>query len=140
MLTVGAEGERLIVDKNILCERSLFFRTAFQGHFKETLTQVMMLREELPRIVKIVILWLYAGSPHDCLPEKRNVSTGDLLRVFILGQKWMMEGLQEATFNALNSKRALDTGRLCSRWMIARTSSIRFLLVGKFVAALDKPV
>ncbi|MCJ1326158.1 hypothetical protein MMC10_002822 [Thelotrema lepadinum] len=142
-LLIGKDEEAILADKSILCKGVEFFRAAIKGCFKEGLTQILKLPEEEPSTVKIVLLWIYRGSQKDCLPvDKKDITYEDVLKVYLLSEKWMLRGLMEATYSALcqRLRELREYSDYHRAWSLAQDSTIRFLYVMGSIYLIEREV
>ncbi|KAL8806813.1 MAG: hypothetical protein Q9182_001073 [Xanthomendoza sp. 2 TL-2023] len=58
---VGEENERFTIHKRLLCQFP-FFKTAYEGGFKESAASTVKLPEHDPAIFRFFVYWLYTGK------------------------------------------------------------------------------
>ncbi|KAH7413402.1 hypothetical protein BKA64DRAFT_719304 [Cadophora sp. MPI-SDFR-AT-0126] len=63
---VGPAKEPWIIHEDLICNKSTFFRNAFQGGFAEGASKSLMLEEDDPAVFKLFVEWLYGARPRDC--------------------------------------------------------------------------
>ena len=59
VILVGPEEKRFELPRSLLCESSLFFSKAFEGHFKEATDGTLKLPEDDPVAFTKLALWMY---------------------------------------------------------------------------------
>ena len=110
---VGAERKKYHLHRDLLCERSEFFKASFMRSFKEAATEEMALPEDDVVSFELFVGWLYGGS-------LISISSDDELPAFvnlvILAQKLCLEQLQNKTMD-----RILIIYRTSSRKVAAQT-------------------
>ena len=104
-LLVGPSETSFFVHKNLICDASSFFQTAFDSNFVEGLDQSMKLPEDDPSIVEVFIECLYARVYTQEITISVEIHMSDeqlvshLLTVFFFAEKYEIKPLK---------KRALD--------------------------------
>ena len=138
-LVVGPEKEHITVDKTLLCKGADFFGVAFNSGFKEGSTLVMKMPEEEPRLVKFVVKWLYAAPKYFEFPDKNPLPYEDILRLYLLAEKWILKDLQRRTFLHIDARtKRLTSAEHCRQlWDIVQESSVRFLVIQRYCLLLD---
>ena len=138
-LVVGPEEERIAVDKALLCKGAEFFRAAFNSGFKEGSTLVMKMPEEEPRLVKLVVIWLYAGASNFGFPVKSPLPLEDILKLYVLAEKWILKDLQRGVYNEIEARtKNLKNPEQCRElWSRIEDSSVRFLVIQQYCKLLD---
>lgn len=58
---VGADKEKFVVHKDLICSKSEYFRAAFAGRFKEAEEEEMRFENVSPAVFRTVINWVYTG-------------------------------------------------------------------------------
>lgn len=111
-LVVGDEGVTFHACESILCNLQ-FFRSAFQGAFREAIEKKILMPEDDPEIVAALIEFLYNGNytyaydPRTTEPSNRTIGTtippvGDLregefhVRVYAIASKYSCDSLIKA--------------------------------------------
>lgn len=61
-MLVGDEEQKFLVHKDIICNKSDFFRAAVTGPWKEGKTGVVRLPEVLPAVFEVYVGWLYTDQ------------------------------------------------------------------------------
>lgn len=104
----GKAERKYVVHKELLCYHSLFFDKAFNGPFTEGVTQTMQLNDVESDIFGLVVFWVY----HQKLGGARRyrgsnpvveltVQMNHLAQLWILGDRFLMPGLQNAAIDAI---------------------------------------
>lgn len=87
---IGDERQKFRLHRNLLCERSEFFRASFRGHFKEAGVQELVLPEDSVGSFELLVEWLYGALTS--IPTEDNFLT--YLDLVILANKLCLEHLQ----------------------------------------------
>ncbi|PVH80944.1 hypothetical protein DL98DRAFT_372884, partial [Cadophora sp. DSE1049] len=58
---VGPEKECWVIHEDLICNKSKYFRSAFQGGFAESANKSIHIEDEDPKVFKFVVEWLYNG-------------------------------------------------------------------------------
>ena len=93
---VGDERKKFRLHRDLLCERSEFFRASFEGHFKEAETQELALPEDSVKSFELLVGWLY-GAPLMNITSQDDLSS--YLNLIILAKKLCLEYLQNETMD-----------------------------------------
>ena len=138
VLIVGKEQEHVTVDKALLCNSILFFNKAFTGQFKEAKTNTINLPEEEPEVVKTFVLWLYRDPFSAGFLKRSEIDDGTILNLFALAEKWTVDPLMNAAFEALKARenQKVDNRACREQWYMTQGSKIRFVPVIKYVKQL----
>jgi hypothetical protein len=72
LINVGDPATTFEVHKSILTQHSEFFRAALDGNFREAKEKAIDLKEDVPEIFRILIVWLYTRK----LAESMTKGTG----------------------------------------------------------------
>lgn len=91
---VGPQKYRFHIHKGLLCHHSKYFRAAFGGLFSEAATGVVHLPDNTPETFDNVRAWLYSNQlTTNRDGEDRSCNNGELVDVFIFGDKYDMPKL-----------------------------------------------
>ena len=93
---VSAEQRKFHLHCDLLCERSDFFRAAFQGHFKEAEAEELTLPDENVESFELLVAWLYGASLKSITSKDKFTVYLDLV---ILARKLCLEHLQNETMD-----------------------------------------
>ena len=93
---IGDERKKFRLHRDLLCERSEFFKASFEGHSKEAETQELALPEDSVESFELLIGLLY-GAPLMKITSKDDLST--YLNLIILAKKLCLEHLQNETMD-----------------------------------------
>ena len=110
---VGAERKKYHLHRDLLCERSEFFKASFMGSFKEAAAEEMALPEDNVVSFELFVGWLYGGSLTSVPSDDEFPAYVDLV---ILAQKLCLEQLHNETMD-----RILIIYRTSSRKVTAHT-------------------
>lgn len=109
---VGSPPTKFIVHEEVLkaASESQFFRVAFNNGFKETETGELDLPEDDPQAFQVLLQWVY-GTATGCLVGERKaffqkVTMPNLLKLYTLASKYMMDPLHDAVITHLWSQSA----------------------------------
>ena len=91
---VGPERKKFHLHRDLLCERSEFFKASFMGNFKEAAAEEMALPEDNVVSFELFVGWLYGGSVISIPSDDEFPAYVDLV---ILSQKLCLEQLQNET-------------------------------------------
>lgn len=108
-VTVKAgKGERtqlFKIHKNLLCQSSNLFKSAFNGQFIESGTSYLELAAVDPLTFEVLYQWLYTGSLSyivDFAAESDEIDIDVLsLRVFTMAHQYMIDSLQKISYRWL---------------------------------------
>ena len=92
-LYIGLNKAPALVHKDILCNASKVFQTAFQSQFKEGQEQTMNLPDDDPDLFDIFIQCLYRGTYSN--PESEAVED-EPIRLYILAEKYQVRLLKNS--------------------------------------------
>lgn len=98
---VGDERKKFHLHRDLLCERSEFFKASFEGHFKEAEAQELTLPEDSIESFERLVGWLY-GAPlmsMPLVPSQDEFSA--YVDLFILAKKLCLEHLQNETMDQI---------------------------------------
>ncbi|CAI7604079.1 unnamed protein product [Penicillium glandicola] len=106
-ILVGDGHEAFSVHEKLIRDSSSFFDKAMAGEWKESLQRTFQLPDDEPRIFGLYIHWLYYGTlPVFCdepgLPG--NAEYVDLVKAYVLGDKFLDFKFQNATIDAIIEK------------------------------------
>ncbi len=93
---VGTERKRFHLHRDLLCDRSDYFKACFSGNFKEAQQNELSLPEDNVESVCLLVRWLYGA------PLKKMSSNDDLpvyCALIILANKLLLEHLQNETMD-----------------------------------------
>ena len=93
---VGAERKKYHLHRDLLCERSKFFKASFIGSFKDAEAEEMALPEDNVVSFELLVGWLYGGSLISIPSEYELPAYVDLIS---LAQKLCLEQLQNETMD-----------------------------------------
>lgn len=147
-ILVGPEPPlSLRVHKDLICNSSVFFKSALSHDWKESQEQTVRLVEEDPEIVKLYIHWLYPGRIFEFSEKSKDNGNKQYLKcakAYVLGDRLQdggfcdaavdvfMDGCQQAVWDVA------DTGFCSERVIIyiyentTESSKLRELLVDVF--------
>ena len=98
----GETTQLFKMHKNLLCQSSNFFKSAFNGRFAEGETSYLELTAVDPLTFEVLYQWLYTGSTRD-IPDFAAESNVDIdllwLRVFTMAHQYMIDPLQESSYH-----------------------------------------
>jgi hypothetical protein len=106
----GDERTAFPVHKETICTRSTFFEGAFNGGFKEALTQVMVLDDVTPHLFGLLNHWLYTNKVRIETPDHDVLLWGEgqdglyitsLLKLWTLAQRFLIGHLQNDVMKLL---------------------------------------
>lgn len=95
---VGEERKKFKLHRDLLCERSEFFKAAFEGHFKEFEADELALPEDSVESFELLVGWLY-GAPLMSIPSEDAFPA--YLDLNILAGKLCLEHLQNETMDRI---------------------------------------
>lgn len=104
-IIVGQSKEAFTLHKGILCNVAPYFRAALEGHFRESVEQVLEMPEEDPTVFRSFQLWVYTKS---ILEEGENldaVAWRLLIDLYIFGDRYDIPILQDEAIDLLIDKR-----------------------------------
>ena len=93
---VGAEQKKFHLHRDLLCDRSEYFKACFEGNFKEAQQKELFLPEEDIESFDLFVRWLYGA------PLKEVSSDDDLLiylALIVLANKLCLEYLRNETMD-----------------------------------------
>lgn len=93
---IGDERKKFRLHRDLLCERSEFFKASFEGHFKEAETQELALPEDTMESFELLVGWLY-GAPLVSIPSEASLPA--YLDLVVLAKKLCLEHLQNETMD-----------------------------------------
>ena len=93
---VGAEQKKFHLHRDLLGERSEFFRATFMGRFKEAEAKELALPEDSVGSFELLVGWLY-GAPLTSIPSEDELSA--YFDLVFLAQKLCLEHLQNETMD-----------------------------------------
>jgi BTB/POZ domain len=97
----GDQMQVFTIHKDLLCQSSKFFRSAFSSKFLESTTGCLELISVRPRTFEVLYQWLYTGSVRDIadFAAESNIDSDILwLRVFTMAHQYMIHSLQEISY------------------------------------------
>lgn len=100
-LIVGPEKETLEVAEDLLCDNVSFFHNAFEGNFVEAKTRTFTFPDDEPADFRALVAWLKGGSVS---AANSNPSWLWLSKLWIFGEKYHIDDLQNEIINTLNIK------------------------------------
>lgn len=59
---VGPDKSPCFIHEDVICDRSRYFRTAFQEGYAETTIESILLEEDDTATIKLFVQWLYGGQ------------------------------------------------------------------------------
>ena len=141
-LIVGSSKTSFYIDKALLCGYVAFFNKAFNGKFKEAQNSLMELPDENPGTVQNFVRWLHDGLSMDFLALEYDISPEELLELFMLAEKWMLDDLQEEAYQKMDLVFSfIENVEVCRRyWRLARDSRIRFIPLLAYAQCLAKSI
>ena len=105
VIVKAGKGERtqlFKIHKNLLCQCSNFFKSAFNGQFIESGTSYLELTAVDPLTFEVLYQWLYTGSVSyivDFAADSDDVDIDVLsLRVFTMAHQYMIDSLQKISY------------------------------------------
>ncbi|KAJ9133521.1 Kelch repeat and BTB domain-containing protein 7 [Pleurostoma richardsiae] len=101
---VGRSRVKWTLHENLLSATSDFFRSAFNGGFRETVEDTIALPEDDPAAFELFVRWLYGrsivpGSGAALLPppdKGGTVTIQEYLRLYVLACKFLVEDLENS--------------------------------------------
>ncbi|KAL2066671.1 hypothetical protein VTL71DRAFT_2743 [Oculimacula yallundae] len=102
----GPGRKRWIIHEAVICNKSTFFRSAFQGGFAEGSSKEMTLEEDDPAVFKLFVDWVYGSAETTCKLDHQDKSTNMSLHLMgwygldILGDKIRCQALREHAFSS----------------------------------------
>jgi hypothetical protein len=97
----GERSQTFTIHKDLLCQSSEFFESAFNGQFLESKTGCLDFSAVDPMTFEVLYQWLYTGSVGS-IPSFAAQSDVDhdllWLRVFAMAHQYMINPLQEIAF------------------------------------------
>lgn len=87
---VGPKRKRYHVHKDLLCDRSEYFRAMFQGGYQETQTKEVFLVDEDASAMELFVTWIYGTTLRG--PADSNESSA-YLGLLVLSMKFLIEQL-----------------------------------------------
>jgi len=97
---------KMMLHKDFVCHYSPFFNAAFNGKFKEGLTQEMTLQADVTAF-GIIAGWFYTRKILNADGEMPDAPT--LARVWILAERFLMPGLQDQVLDCIHNMRQTIT-------------------------------
>lgn len=110
---LGEERKEFRLHRDLLCQRSEFFKASFKGHFKEAETQELALPDDTVESFELLVGWLY-GAPVMSVPSEADLPA--YFDLVVLAKKLCLEHLQNETMDHI-----LKFYRLCSPNVTAHT-------------------
>ncbi|KAM7187895.1 hypothetical protein V8F20_010764 [Naviculisporaceae sp. PSN 640] len=107
---VGQEGKKWAVHAKLLCSKSKFFDSYFNGNEEHQGQDIMSLPAEDPKLFALLVRWLYgtafANSGGTRIfrfspPDGRDITVRDYIGLYILGDKIQIMGVKNAAVDAL---------------------------------------
>ena len=95
---VGAERKKYHLHRDLLCERSEFFKASFMGSFEEAAAEEVALPEDNAASFELFVGWLY-GILLIRIPSEDELSA--YVDLVILAQKLCLEQLQNETMDCI---------------------------------------
>lgn len=99
-ILVGPGRKTFNLHRDLLCDRSDYFKASLEGAFLESQTNELHLPDDSPAVFELFVNWLYGGS------LKKATGTRQLRDHFGLlafSEKLLIEDLQNATIDAIRS-------------------------------------
>nr|POF17506.1 hypothetical protein CFP56_12920 [Quercus suber] len=104
-LVVGAEEQKLLIHRDILCEHSAFFKAAASEQWKEGQTLLLTLPDDDSDVLDLYIHWIYQGKIYSRTPVdisgKESNESETLVRAFVFGEKIQDGHFKDAVIDAL---------------------------------------
>lgn len=97
---VGPKRKLWDLHEDLLCDRSEYFRSAFQGGFKEATEKQIHLKEEDPEAFALFVDWLYGRTLAPGPNASKNRSDGErFLRLYCLAEFLGIEALMNTAID-----------------------------------------
>lgn len=120
---VGPKRKRWVVHKDVICERSDYFRKAFTGSWKEAEKSRIYLHEDDPKVFGHFIDWIY-GKSLACYKQHENPADIDYGHVkewcalYVFADKISLQEL---------AVEALEQYKICSEGTLPCTEEIQYI-------------
>jgi len=97
-IKVGPGAEAFCVHEVLICASSTYFRSAFEGSFKEAETKILELPEVNPVVFHSFVGWLYNRKIRTVSKTGRQVILleRDCVRLYVFGEEFALPKLQNA--------------------------------------------
>lgn len=99
MVTVNVQDHKFYIHKNLLCNRSSYFRACFDGKFKEAEDNVFNLPDDDVEAFKLFVDWLYGAPVKKCGPEE----LASFLALLVFSEKICLEFLHNEIMNQIRA-------------------------------------
>ncbi|KAL8650460.1 MAG: hypothetical protein Q9226_005132 [Calogaya cf. arnoldii] len=98
---VGPEETPFHIHKGLLCSKSVFFRAAFQGSFKEATEKKIRLKDEKPEVFQYYATWIYTQSS---VPDWTylHINANLCCRLYVLSDKLGSEEFQNIIIDMIH--------------------------------------
>ena len=93
----GEEQQHYTLHKNLLIQKSSYFRAALTADFKEAVDGAITLSEEDPSTFQHFVQWLYTGS----VLKPPSTTAECLTRVYVLGDRLQCPDLQSVCYKEI---------------------------------------
>ncbi|KAL8796367.1 MAG: hypothetical protein Q9195_001274 [Heterodermia aff. obscurata] len=101
---VGQSATTFTVYKSLLVGSTRVFKAALEGSFKEATEQEIKLPDVSPEVFQRFMLWMYTASLIGDGESASDLSSEVLVRLYIFGDTYGIEGLQNCTMDTLKTK------------------------------------
>lgn len=99
-ISVGPKRKKYHVHKDLLCNRSEYFRAMFQGGYKETQTKEVFLVDEEASVMELFVTWIYGTT----LRGPANVNENSAyLGLLVLSEKFLIEQLHNECIDLIRA-------------------------------------
>lgn len=98
---VGKGARVFAIHRGLLCDRSAYFRAAFEGGFKEAEEQIMALPEEDVEVFELFQFWLYSDRLLDTDESVADLSASLLIGLYLFAEARCIPQLQNMSIDAL---------------------------------------
>lgn len=99
MVTVSVQKHKFCIHKNLLCNRSRYFRACFDGKFKEAENKIFNLPDDDVEAFKLFVDWLYGAPLKKFGPEELP----SYLALLVFSEKICLEFLHNETMNRIRA-------------------------------------
>ncbi|KAL4904482.1 hypothetical protein BDW74DRAFT_179056 [Aspergillus multicolor] len=105
-VVVGSRQKSFFIHEDLLRRSSALFRKALEGPWVEATQRTVHLPNDRSASFAIYAHWLYFGNLPivDSQPDKSSTEWAELIDAYVLGDKLLCSGLQNATLDAISMK------------------------------------
>ncbi|KAI4134206.1 MAG: hypothetical protein LQ347_001717 [Umbilicaria vellea] len=98
---VGKDARIFVLHRGLLCDRSAYFRAAFEGRFREAEEHVLVLPEEDVEVFELFQFWLYSDKLFDTGESVADLSASLLISLYLFAEARCIPQLQNMAIDAL---------------------------------------